>query len=118
MKSIQLTLTLLLFTLFTLSSTAQEIVDSTVTINDSTLLTEDSTTINTSAQVTTFGDDEWDYSNPKEYQIGAIRIEGADNFDHQSILLIAGLRQGGPRQRQARAGVQPRRARDRPFRNG
>ncbi len=101
MKSIQLTLIFLFFTLFSLNGAAQEIIDSTVTIEDSTLTiqdttfkSEDSTLINTTTQVTTIGGDEWDYSNPKEYQIGAIRIEGADNFDHQSILLIAGLRQG------------------------
>jgi outer membrane protein insertion porin family len=35
-----------------------------------------------------------DYLTPKEYEIGPIRIEGADNFDHNSIRLIAGLRQG------------------------
>jgi len=35
-----------------------------------------------------------DYQNPKEYEIGPIRVEGADNFDHQVIKLLAGLRQG------------------------
>jgi outer membrane protein insertion porin family len=35
-----------------------------------------------------------DYQNPKEYEIGPIRVEGADNFDHQAIKLLAGLRQG------------------------
>ena len=35
-----------------------------------------------------------DYDHPKEYEIGPIRIEGADNFDHQAIKMIAGLRQG------------------------
>lgn len=35
-----------------------------------------------------------DYLAPKEYEIGPIRIDGADNFDHNSIRLIAGLRQG------------------------
>ncbi|MFA7272590.1 MAG: outer membrane protein assembly factor BamA [Crocinitomicaceae bacterium] len=35
-----------------------------------------------------------DYRTPKEYEIGPIRIDGADNFDHNSIRLIAGLRQG------------------------
>lgn len=35
-----------------------------------------------------------DYLTPKEYEIGPIRVEGADNFDHNSIRLIAGLRQG------------------------
>ncbi len=35
-----------------------------------------------------------DYLTPKQYEIGPIRIDGADNFDHNSIRLIAGLRQG------------------------
>jgi outer membrane protein insertion porin family len=35
-----------------------------------------------------------DYANPKEYEIGPIRVNGADNFDHQAIKLIAGFRQG------------------------
>lgn len=55
---------------------------------------EDSSNTSNPVQVTSIGDGDWDYANPKEYQIGAIRVEGADNFDHQAILLIAGLRQG------------------------
>ncbi len=35
-----------------------------------------------------------DYKNPKTYEIGPIRVEGADNYDHNAIKLIAGLRQG------------------------
>ncbi|MBU2019649.1 MAG: BamA/TamA family outer membrane protein [Bacteroidetes bacterium] len=35
-----------------------------------------------------------DYRTPKDYELGPIRIVGADNFDHQAIKLIAGLRQG------------------------
>ena len=35
-----------------------------------------------------------DYQNPKEYEIGPIRIEGADNFDHSAIRVISGLKQG------------------------
>jgi outer membrane protein insertion porin family len=35
-----------------------------------------------------------DYANPKEYEIGSIRIEGADYFDHQAIKVIAGIRPG------------------------
>ncbi len=35
-----------------------------------------------------------DYTSPKEYEIGNIRIEGADYFDHQAIKVIAGLRPG------------------------
>lgn len=37
---------------------------------------------------------DYDFKSPKEYEIGPIRIEGADNFDHNAIRLIAGLRQG------------------------
>ena len=36
-----------------------------------------------------------DYLKPQKYEIGPIRVEGADNYDHQAIKLIAGLRQGG-----------------------
>lgn len=43
---------------------------------------------------TTFGNTGVDYKKPKKYTIGGIRIEGADNFDHQAIKLIAGIRQG------------------------
>lgn len=35
-----------------------------------------------------------DYMNPKVYEVGPIRVLGADNFDHQAIKLIAGLKQG------------------------
>lgn len=35
-----------------------------------------------------------DYTEPQEYEIGPIRVEGADNYDHNAIKLIAGLRQG------------------------
>lgn len=35
-----------------------------------------------------------DFRDPQEYEIGPIRVEGADNYDHQAIKLIAGLRQG------------------------
>jgi outer membrane protein insertion porin family len=34
------------------------------------------------------------YKSPVDYEIGPIRVEGADNYDHQAIKLIAGLRQG------------------------
>ena len=40
------------------------------------------------------GDLTIDYKKPKEYEIGPIQVVGADNFDHQAIKLIAGLRQG------------------------
>ena len=42
----------------------------------------------------TIGDLSFDYSSPVEYEIGPIRVIGADNFDHQGIKLIAGLKQG------------------------
>jgi len=35
-----------------------------------------------------------DFNAPKKFEIGGIRIEGADNFDHNAIKLIAGLKQG------------------------
>ena len=42
----------------------------------------------------TIGELNFDYSSPVEYEIGPIRVIGADNFDHQGIKLIAGLKQG------------------------
>ena len=36
-----------------------------------------------------------DYFSPKEYQVGPIRIDGADNFDHQTIKMVAGLKSVG-----------------------
>ena len=41
----------------------------------------------------TFGQD-INYETPQTYEIGPISINGADNFDHQAIKLIAGLKQG------------------------
>ena len=35
-----------------------------------------------------------DYESPRTYEIGPISVNGADNFDHQAIKLIAGLKQG------------------------
>jgi outer membrane protein insertion porin family len=35
-----------------------------------------------------------DFKNPVTYELGPISVEGADNFDHQAIKLIAGLKQG------------------------
>lgn len=37
---------------------------------------------------------EIDYSKPERYEIGGVRILGADNFDHGAIKMISGLRQG------------------------
>jgi outer membrane protein insertion porin family len=34
------------------------------------------------------------YKTPKEYELGPIKIEGVDNFDHNAIKLVTGLRQG------------------------
>lgn len=34
------------------------------------------------------------YDAPREYELGPVRVIGADNYDHQAIKLIAGLRQG------------------------
>lgn len=47
-----------------------------------------------SQEVTVMGDMDIDYRNPKQYELGQIRVEGADNYDHQAIKLIAGLRPG------------------------
>lgn len=35
-----------------------------------------------------------DFKAPKQYQIGPIRVDGADNFDHNAVKLLAGLREG------------------------
>lgn len=40
------------------------------------------------------GNLEVDFKSPKSYELGPVRIEGADNYDHQAIKLIAGLKQG------------------------
>ena len=40
------------------------------------------------------GDLTIDYKQPKKFELGPIRVEGADNFDPQAIKLVAGLRQG------------------------
>lgn len=37
---------------------------------------------------------DFDYRNPKTYEIGPVRVEGADNYDHNAIRLLAGLRPG------------------------
>lgn len=34
------------------------------------------------------------YNKPEEFELGPITIEGADNFDHNAIRAIAGLKQG------------------------
>lgn len=35
-----------------------------------------------------------DYAQPKKYEIGPITVNGAPNFDHNAIKLIAGIKQG------------------------
>ena len=35
----------------------------------------------------TVGDIDFSYSQPKEYELGPIRVIGADNFEHQAIKL-------------------------------
>jgi outer membrane protein insertion porin family len=35
-----------------------------------------------------------DYLKPQEYELGPIAVEGADNFDHNALRAIAGLKQG------------------------
>lgn len=53
---------------------------------------EDSVKVNTGP--TPIGATAFDYSEPQSYELGPIRVEGADNYDHQAIQLIAGLKQG------------------------
>ena len=48
-------------------------------------------TLNTPVSI---GNISFDYLKPQEYDIGPIRVVGADNYDHQAIKLIAGLKQG------------------------
>lgn len=46
------------------------------------------------AQPVSIGELSVDYKSPKTYEIGPIRVDGADNYDHNAIKLLAGLRQG------------------------
>ncbi|MES2798737.1 MAG: outer membrane protein assembly factor BamA [Bacteroidota bacterium] len=41
-----------------------------------------------------YGQMDVDPKNPQEYVIGPIRVDGADNYDHNAIKLIAGLKPG------------------------
>ncbi len=41
-----------------------------------------------------FSQFELDYAKPEIYEVGSIRITGADNYDHQAIQLIAGIKVG------------------------
>ncbi len=51
-------------------------------------------TIGYSQGPVTIGGLDFDFKSPKTYELGPIRIEGADNYDHNAIRLIAGLKQG------------------------
>lgn len=51
-------------------------------------------TLKPSGPVTVGGGMEFNYAAPVKYELGPIRVEGADNFDPQAIKLIAGLRPG------------------------
>jgi outer membrane protein insertion porin family len=61
-----------------------------------TLLASSQDTLINKENATLIGSDRIDFSykSPKEYEIGPIRVQGAENYDHQAIKLIAGLRQG------------------------
>lgn len=48
----------------------------------------------TTTSTTIGGGLEIDYLKPQKYELGPIRVNGADNFDPNAIKLIAGLRQG------------------------
>ncbi|MFT5777086.1 MAG: outer membrane protein insertion porin family [Crocinitomicaceae bacterium] len=49
----------------------------------------------TKPDIVTIGEEfEVDFLRPQKYEIGPIRVEGAENYDHNAIKLIAGLRQG------------------------
>ena len=50
--------------------------------------------LNASSQVTEIGGPDINYITPQKYEIGPIRVLGADNYDHNAIKLIAGLRSG------------------------
>ena len=49
-------------------------------------------TLQAQAQVgsTSLSELDFNYLSPKEYELGPIRVYGADNYDHQAIRLIAG----------------------------
>ncbi|MGY8927164.1 MAG: POTRA domain-containing protein [Flavobacteriales bacterium] len=51
-------------------------------------------TILSAVAFTQIGGLDIDYRNPQTYEIGPIRVDGADNYDHNAIKLLAGLRQG------------------------
>lgn len=36
----------------------------------------------------------FNFLSPEEFEIGGIRVQGADNFDHKGIILISGFRIG------------------------
>ena len=51
-------------------------------------------TILSAVAFTQIGGLDIDYRNPQTYEIGPIRVDGANNYDHNAIKLLAGLRQG------------------------
>lgn len=51
-------------------------------------------TIDSLPSSVTLGGMNFNYAKPEKYELGPIRVEGADNFDPNAIKLIAGLRQG------------------------
>ncbi len=50
--------------------------------------------LNATSQVTELGGPDINYVTPQQYELGPIRVLGADNYDHNAIKLIAGLRSG------------------------
>jgi outer membrane protein insertion porin family len=74
---------ILFFSLLVLDAFAQQLLGGSLPV-DSTK----------SAQATLGNNLAFDYAHPVKYTLGPIRVDGADNFDHQAIKLIAGLRQG------------------------
>lgn len=44
--------------------------------------------------IVTIGKVDFDFTRPQSFELGPIRVEGADNYDHNAIKLLAGLRQG------------------------
>ena len=53
-----------------------------------------STAADTIAGPISIGGVDFHFTRPQTYELGPIRVEGADNFDHNAIKLLAGLRQG------------------------
>lgn len=73
-------LTLLIVSCFTAAVSAQIVVEDTTSVSNQEIQVGGDVTIN--------------YQSPKEYTIGPVRVEGAENYDPNAIRLISGLRQG------------------------